>query len=134
ELVGKKVTSPKLEELKEETAKLEGNGSFTVEVDKKPVKFKLPEKFSGPRGQIGVYFGVNDIRFEKALTGTVTAVKEGSAAAQAGMKPGDQILAVGELAVVSNSGLVFGSMIDQALASVNRVDEVEELEIMVLRG
>jgi len=134
-IVGKKVTSHNRLQLVEETSKLEPEGSYELEVEgmEKPVKLTLPEKYSGPRGQVGVYFGVNDIRFEKKLTGTVTAVKEGSVAAEAGIQVGDEILTIGELAVVSNSGLIFGSMIDDALASNHRVDEVEELEIVVLR-
>ncbi|MFA5505086.1 MAG: site-2 protease family protein [Vulcanimicrobiota bacterium] len=133
-LVGKRVTSHNLEQLLQEVSNLEGNGSYSLETEEGPVTLKLPEKFSGPRGQVGVYFGVNDIRFENTLTGVVATVKEGSPAEEAGVQAGDQILAVGELAVVSNSGLIFGSMVDEALAAMGRIPEVSEIQLVVLRG
>jgi membrane-associated protease RseP (regulator of RpoE activity) len=135
--VGKKIASHKREQLVEETEKLAGQeeASYTLQLEgQEPQVLTLPEKFTGPRGQIGVYFGVNDIRFEKKFTGTVISVKEGSPAAKAGLKSGDEILAVDELAIISNAGLVFGSMLEEGLASVNRVPEVEEIKILVLRN
>ncbi|MCA9780619.1 MAG: site-2 protease family protein, partial [Candidatus Eremiobacteraeota bacterium] len=135
DIVGKKVTSHKLEQLVEEVSSLKEEQTYTIILDGslEPYSLKLPKEYNGARGQVGVYFGVNDIRFEKKLTGTVTAVKEGSVAAEAGVQVGDEILTIGELAVVSNSGLIFGSLVDEALASNHRVDEVTELEIVVLR-
>ena len=135
-LVGKKVASPGRAELVELTRELSPEDTYEIQIEGEdtPRKFQLPGHFHGPRGLIGIQFGVNDIRFEESLSGVVASVKEGSPAAQAGLRVGDTLLGFDGLRFVSNSGLVYGSLAEDALASVQRVPEIEELEIIIYRN
>ena len=139
EHAGKEVVSVKRSELVEQTRELVGKGKgATYQVrfagEENPVEFQLPESFTGPRGQIGVAFGVMGVRFEDSWTGTIAQVQPDSPAAKAGLKPGDRLLMVGELPLFSNSGLLYGSLVEEGLSRMARVEQVPELEFMIQRG
>jgi membrane-associated protease RseP (regulator of RpoE activity) len=132
--VGKVIVSPALPALTA-AARVPAVKSYTVtfEGEAKPVTFELGEGYTAPRGQIGVLFGVSDIRFEKEATVKVASVTPDSPAAKAGVKAGDQIYYVGEFTLVSNSDQGFGSMADAALAAHARLDQAKPLELLVVR-
>lgn len=136
-LKDKVVASPDRATLVEQTEALVGQKEASYEVQLKgeesPRKFKVPEEFDGPRGQLGVLFGVNDIRFEDKFKGKVATVASGSLGEKAGIKPGDLIVGVNGLFVESNSGFVFGSLIDDAVANIAQIQEIDEFEFIVVR-
>ena len=112
--------------------KLEGQESVTV------FELPKPERYRGPRGQVGVQFGVNDIHFEKDLKGVVSEIQDGSLASTMGIQPGDQILAVAGLRVFGGNPEVryfgYGSRVDEALRVASSIEEIETLDISVLRN
>jgi regulator of sigma E protease len=132
--VGKSVVSPSLEGLIE-AARASGVKDYAVKLEGQvePVVFQLGEGYTGPRGQIGVLFGVSDIRFEKDLTVKVASVTQGSPAEKAGVKVGDKLYFVGEFTLVSNSDLGFGSLAGAALQAQARLQRDGPLELLVLR-
>lgn len=135
--VGKTVSSVDREGLIALTEPLKGSDSQKYQVqfegEQKPTSFELPKKFRGPRGQVGVLFGVSDIRFEKELSGVVKSVRADSPAAAAGFQEGDEILYVGDLAVVSNFGQSYGSLLDPALDVVSQIPQLDEVPVLVVR-
>jgi RIP metalloprotease RseP len=138
ELVDKVVASVKRDELVRVSREKIGREKESYEIlfqgDDEPVTFELPKDFAGPRGQIGVRFGVSDIRFERELSGAIVFVEEGSLAETAGLRVGDELLVAGELPLVSNSGQVFGSLANPALESVSEIEQIKEIEFVVKRG
>ena len=138
ELIGKVVASPELQKLLELTQgqveKANSHYELTFEGTPESVRFPLPEGFSGPRGQIGVLFGLSDIRFEKSLTGTIQSVEKDSPAEKAGLRAGDIVPAIGGLAIESNNGLVaYGSLADPALESISRIEALDHYEFLIVR-
>lgn len=135
DLVGKVVSSPGLEELLV-AARAPGAKEFTLQFEgmSQPSVLKMPDGFPGPRGQIGIQFGVSDIRFEDRLTVTVQSVAAGSPAEKAGLKVGDEIYMVGPYPIISNSELPFGSMADPAMQANTRLDQTKPLELAIVRG
>lgn len=135
ELIGKAVVQPTLDEL---LAKLSKSGpqkfQLLFEGRSEPTSFELGEGFTSPRGQIGIRFGVSDIRFEKDLTVKVAAVKPGSPAELAGVKLGDELITIGGFTILSNGDLGFGSLADPALQAYAKLETSEPLELGVLRG
>ena len=134
DMVGKVVASPNLESLIE-SAKKPGIKEYqvTFEGQPKPAVFQLGEGYTTPRGQIGVLFGVSDIRFEKDLSVKIASVTSGSPAEKAGVKVGDQLYFVGEYTLVSGSEQGFGSLADPALEARTRLDQSKPLELFVVR-
>lgn len=134
DLLGKVVVSPSLEDLLTQARVPKTSEiSLQFEGESQPSVFKMPEGFSGPRGQIGIQFGVSDIRFEDRLTVTVQEVAPGTPAEKAGVKVGDLLYLVGPFAIVSNSELPFGSMADPAMRANSRLDQDKPLKLMVIR-
>lgn len=134
EAVGRVVLKPEWETLVAE-ARQPGPRELrlTLEGSPEPVRWRLGETFRGGRGQIGILFGVSDIRFEKEWTTVVAEVAPGSAAAQGGLKAGDQIAFVGDFPLLANSGLGFGSLLDPALEAQARLARPLPLEVFVVR-
>ncbi len=134
ELVGKIVSSPTMAELlaSVQAPKATSYG-IRFEGDNKETTFPLSKNFRSPRGQIGVLFGVSDIRFERDLTVTVGSVFPGSPAEVAGLQAGDKIYMVGGLPLTSNSEEAFGSLADQALHAHSRLIDPQDLDVLVLR-
>ena len=135
ERAGQSVASPSLESLLEQVRQPGVKSySLTFSDDDKPIDFALPEGYEKPRGQIGVLFGVSDIRFENKLTLDVSAVASGSPADKGGVKVGDRLIHLGGYQLVSNSDQSFGSLADPALAAYQRLADKGALEILVERG
>lgn len=133
EFVGKKVVGLSRSELVALVENDSSKYSLLFEGESSPISLDLPKSFDGVRGQIGVLFGLADIRFEKKLRGRVAKVEEG-VAKEAGLKVGDQLLRVDRLLLISNSGLFYGSLADRALKIVDGVDALDSVELTVLRG
>ena len=135
ELAGKKLALSRDElvqavksasEAKEETYQVVFEGT------EKPISFKLSERYPEPRGQIGVHFGVMDIRFEKDVHSEVAAVKPGSRAEKAGFKPGDLIVQVDGLLLLGRFES-YGSLLDPALQQISEIDQIPEVKVYVAR-
>lgn len=135
ESIGKVVESPSLVDLLA-TVRDSKATSYAVrfEKDSQETVFPLAENFRKPRGQIGVLFGVSDIRFEKDLTVTVQSVITGSPAETAGFQTGDKIYMIAGLPLTSNSEEAFGSLADPALEAHARLIDPQELDVLVRRG
>ncbi len=134
QLVNKYVTSPDVTKLLE-TVRARGADRFELqfEGEAKPVVFELNKDVAKPRGQIGIRFGVSDIRFEKDLTVKVASVNAGSPAEVAGVKAGDELILVGGFNLLSNGDLGFGSLVEPALQAFARLESAEPMELGVLR-
>ena len=135
EVVGKVVVSPDLNALLA-VAKAPGVKEVTVEFEgvSAPTVLKMPEGFSGPRGQIGIQFGVADIRFEDKLSTKVSSVAPGSPAAKAGVEVGDLLCVIGPFDIVSGGEQPFGSMAEAAIQANSRLDQSEPLVLIVNRS
>ncbi len=137
EMVGKSVLGPKLDVLLS-TLRKPGVKNLDVEFASpgKPTKakFVLPEGFSGPRGQIGIRFGVSDIRFENKDTTVIASVRPDSPAAAAGVQVGDELIKVDGFPVVANNGQGFGSMVEPAMEAFARLSEPNVLALTVRRA
>lgn len=136
-----RVVEPPREALIKSTEALVGTSdpapsySVTLSEQSKPISFSLPEDFTGPRGQVGVMFGVSDIRFENQFGGVVESVAPGSQAEKAGLKVGDHLVAIGGLALQANNGLVtYGSLANEALKALSDIEQVEDYALVVIRG
>lgn len=104
-----------------------------VEGQEQSVALSFSKAGAKPRGQIGIRFGVSDIRFEKDLTLKVASVAAGSPAAAAGVKVGDELVMLGGFHLLSNSDLGFGSLAEPALQAHARLDSSLPMELGVLR-
>lgn len=136
DLVDKEVTLTRDELMtlaQEQVGKEKGSYSVPFQGQSEPVTFELPERYTGPRGQIGVHFGVLDIRFEKDVHSEVAAVKPGSLAEKAGFKVGDQIFRVDGL-VLMGRFQSFGGLLDRALKQISEIDQIKKVEFVVLRS
>jgi membrane-associated protease RseP (regulator of RpoE activity) len=141
ELIGRVVASPGLEALLE-AVRTPGVKSYqlTLEGESQPVLFELAEGYTAPRGQVGVLFGVSDIRFEKELTVTVQAVTPGSPAEQAGVQVGDNLAFLGPYGLIPirmtlQEGLPgFGSLAEQALQAHARLSDPTAIPLAVFQG
>lgn len=138
ELVGKAVASTNREQLIEQVKASEPapkTYEVTFEGDSAPTKFNLDDDFKAPRGMIGVRFGAADIRFENSSIAVIQDVVPGSPADKAGLKPGDKLWSVaGNLGLLANNGLFYGSLVDPALRAVNRVEQLKKITIDYSRG
>lgn len=139
ELVGKAVTNLKRAELVElvlvpEKVTEEGQGyEVVLEGSESPTRFEFPIGYKGPRGQLGIQFGVADVVFETRSRGFVASVKPGSPAEKAGFQVGDQFAAVDALGLISPSEATFGSLVGDALAATYRVPEVKSQRVVIVR-
>lgn len=141
EMIGKVVVSPDLSRLLE-AVKQTGLTSFevTFQGESGPTVFGLSKSYTGPRGQIGILFGVSDIRFENKLTVRVDKVQSGSPAEKAGVQVDDNIALVGGYALIPmrmtlQEGLPgFGSLADPALKAHSRLEGAKKLELSVFQG
>lgn len=135
EFEGKTVASPELTGLLA-LVRVKGVTSYAVtfQDEKAPTTFALPESYEKPRGQIGVLFGVSDIRFEDKLTLQVAQVASGSPAEKAGLKVGDRLLRLGGYQLISNSDQDFGSLAQPALEAYQRLPDPQPLELLVERS
>ena len=111
--------------------------TVTLELEgmKEPARIVLPEDFKSVRGQIGVLFGLSDIYFEKDLTSAVIALEDGPAK-NAGLQVGDILLGVGRFEVASgnpNAPIFYGSLVEKALEITSRIEQIETLDLIVLR-
>lgn len=139
--IGQVLASPDLESLLA-TVRRPGAQSYEVsfEGDSKPVVFKLESGFTAPRGQVGVLFGVSDIRFEKDLTVRVQEVTPGSPAEKAGVKVGDNVAFLGPYGLIPmrmtlQEGLPgFGSLAEKAMQAHSRLADSTTLELAVFQG
>lgn len=107
--------------------------SVTFKGQSQPTTFKLPSGAESPRGLIGIQFGHNNIRFENRWTGVVSSVEPGSPADKAGLKAGDNFVAVAGLPVMANNGFVLGSLVDEAFRVAHRIPQLHKVEVVVLR-
>ena len=139
ELVGESVAEPSLEDLLV-ALRTPGAKSFEVGIVQAnslkpvPTRFTLPESFNGPRGQIGIRFGVSDIRFENKDTTFVAGVLPGSPAAKAGVQVGDELFSVGGFIIIANNDQGFGSLLEPALEQFSRLSSADQMGLLVRRA
>lgn len=140
-MVGKKVVTPSLAALLD-SVRATGVKTFDVifEGQSQPTTFTLGENFTGPRGQVGILFGVSDIRFERDLTVRIDSVAPDSPAAKAGVEAGDNLALVGSYTLIPmrmtlQEGLPgFGSLAKDALQAHARLQGRQQLELGVFQG